>query len=235
MLREYATTPGSQFAAESDLAPHVEAWLQSIGTSCIGREVEVGFGIPDLVGGVGSRQSLRNRRRQSPAVRQALQLTVLEYCHQGRSESQLRDWYGGSFADLSRRALRPLIENQMLTLRNGKYRGRVLPKDPFDRLVAVELKLSDVTRGLAQAHAYRAFAEVSYLALPAHRVTPEVMDRARTVGVGLLAVHLGMVEEVVEPDESSHATTRRRRMASEHTLAAFADCRDRVAGAPRRG
>ncbi|MEX8058479.1 hypothetical protein [Microbacterium sp. 16-032] len=232
MPRENTTTHDSRFAAESDLAPHVEAWLQSIGSSCVGREVEVGFGIPDLVGGVGSRSSLRNRRRQSRPILQPLQLAVLEYCRTARTEDELRKWYGGSNSELSRRGLRPLLDNDLLTLRNGKFRSRVAPKDPFERLVAVELKLSDVTRGLAQAHAYRAFAEAAYLALPAHRVSPAVMERARTIGVGLLAVHLGLVEEVVEPDIRSHATSKRRRMASEHTLAAAEDRDNRQAGAP---
>lgn len=234
MPRENTTTRDSRFAAESDLAPHVEAWLQSIGSSCVGREVEVGFGIPDLVGGVGSRTSLRNRRRQSRPILHPLHLAVLEFCRLGRSEADLREWYGSNFSDLSRRVLRPLREHDLLTLQNGKFRSRVAPKDPFDRLVAVELKLSDVTRGLAQAHAYRAFAESSYLALPAHRISAQVMDRARAIGVGLLAVHLGLVEEVVEPDVRSHATPKRRRMASEQTLAASAESKHRVAGAPRR-
>lgn len=233
MPRENSTAHDSRFATESDLAPHVEAWLQSIGSSCVGREVEVGFGIPDLVGGVGTRTSLRNRRRQSRPVLQPLQLAVLEFCRRARSEIEVREWYGGNYSELARRALRPLLEHEMLVLRNGKFRARVTPKDPFERLVAVELKLSDVTRGLAQAHSYRAFAESSYLALPAHRISPAVMDRARSVGVGLLAVHLDLVEEVVEPDQSSHATAKRRRMASEHTLAASGPGEHRVAGAPR--
>lgn len=234
MPRENSTTHDSRFLAESDLAPHVEAWLQSIGSSCVGREVEVGFGIPDLVGGVGTRTSLRNRRRQSRPILQPLHLAVLEFCRRARSETELREWHGSNYSNLTRRALRPLLDLEMLTLTNGKFRTRIAPKDPFVRLVAVELKLSDVTRGLAQAHAYRAFAESSYLALPAHRISPEVMERARSIGVGLLAVHLGLVEEVVEPDESSHATAKRRRMASEHTLAASAPGEHRVAGAPRR-
>lgn len=234
MSWENSTAVDSRFVAESDLAPHVEAWLQSIGSSCIGREVAVGFGIPDLVAGVGKRTSLRNRRRQARPILQPLQLEVLEYCRKGRTELELREWFDRSYADLNRRALRPLLEHQMLILRSGKFRARVSPKDPFERLVAVELKLSDVTRGLAQAYAYRAFAESSYLALPAHRISPDVTERARVIGVGLLAVHIGLVEVIVEPDGSSHATAKRRRMASERTLAASAQGEHRVAGSPRR-
>ena len=220
------------FSAETEMAGAVEAWLLACGATCVGREVEVGFGIPDLVAGMGEARALRNRKRQAGPVTHSLQLAVLEYCAHVRTEDDLRDWAPGAFYELDRRALQPLLQDELLTVTNGRYRSRANPKDPFDRLVAVELKLSDVGRGIAQAHACRAFADASYLALPAHRVTPETMDRARQVGIGLLAVHAAYAEEAVEPGVSV-ATTGRRRMASEHTLAAARDGASRVAGSPR--
>lgn len=234
MHREAGAEHRDGFTAEADMAPLVESWLEAIGSTCIGREVELGFGIPDLVGGVGTRASLRNRRRQARPITQALHLALLEFCRVGRSESDLREWAPNGFSELKRRALQPLFAQDMMSVQNGKFRARVAPKDPFDLLVAVELKLADANRGLAQAHAYRAFADASYLALPARRVTPVVMDRGRSVGVGILAVHPGFVEEVVCPDSASFATAGRRRMASEYTLAAYADRASRLAGAPRR-
>ncbi|WP_448812090.1 hypothetical protein [Agromyces bauzanensis] len=234
MHREESTKHDSRFATETELAPPVEAWLEGIGSSCIGREVEVGFGVPDLVAGVGSRTSLRNRRRQARPVTQSLHLAVLDFCRTPRSETELREWAPNGYSELNRRALKPLLGRGMLVFRNEKLRARVAPKDPFERIIAVELKLADAKRGLAQAHAYRAFADVSYLALPARRITPELMERARAIGVGLLAVHTGLVEEIVEPDADSYATAGRRRMASEHTMAAHADAALRSAGAPRR-
>lgn len=235
MHREKSATHVRSFANEAELAAPVEAWLEFVGSTCIGREVKVGFGIPDLVAGVGSRTSLRNRRRQARPVTHALQLAVLNYCRTSRSEVELRQWAPNGYAELNRRALTPLLHLGMLAVQNDKFRARVTPKDPFDRIIAVELKLADVTRGLAQAYSYRAFADVSYLALPARRVTLELMDRARVIGVGVLAVHADFAEEIVEPDTNSYATAGRRRMASEYTMAAHADSDFRVAGAPRRG
>jgi hypothetical protein len=234
MHGEESGTRDSSFATETQLAPPVEAWLVGIGSTCIGREVEVGFGVPDLVAGVGSWASLRNRRRQARPVTQSLHLAVLDFCRTPRSEADLREWAPNGYSELSRRALKPLLSGGMLVFRNEVFRARVAPKDPFERIVAVELKLTDGKRGLAQAHAYRAFADLSYLALPAHRITPGLMESARTIGVGLLAVHTGLVEEAVEPDTDSYATAGRRRMASEHTMAAHADGAQRSAGAPRR-
>lgn len=231
--REIMDASGAPFVSESELAAPVEAWLRQVGSSCIGREVEVGFGIPDLVAGVGTGRSLKNRRRQAGPITNAIQLAVLEFCKVTRTESELREWAPNGFYELNRRALARLIKDDLLVASAEKFRSRVNPKDPFESLIAVELKLSDVGRGLAQAHAYRAFADVSYLALPAPKVTPPTMARAREIGVGLLAVHRGLVEETVEPDPESFATPGRRRMASEQTLAAHAQGAFRTAGSPR--
>lgn len=223
----------SAFRSEVEMAPPVEAWLRQMGSSCIGREVEVGAGIPDLIGGVGAGRLLRNRRRQSRPITNSTQLAALDFCRTTKTESELREWAPNGFYELQRRVLRPLVESDLMVSNMGRFRSRVAPKDPFERLIAVELKLGDVTRGIAQAYSYRSFADVSYLALPAHRVTPATMARARSIGLGLLAVHHGAAEEAVEPDETSYATRGRRRMASEHTLAASAQGEFRTAGSPR--
>lgn len=221
-----------RFQSETAMAPSVEAWLRSMGASCIGREVEVRSGIPDLVAGIGNTRALRNRRRQAGPITYALRLAVLDYCSTVKTESELREWSSSAFYELDRRALRPLISEGLMSVSGDRYRSRANPKDPFDRLMAVELKLSDVARGLAQANAYRLFADVSYLAVPAHRVTADLMDRARVIGIGLLAVHPAAVDVAVEPAQSI-ATSGRRRMAAEHTLAAALDGASRVAGSPR--
>lgn len=234
MLREARVMQENRFSTEAELGPLVEGWLRDQGSTCIGREVEIGFGIPDLMAGFGTRASLRNRRRQSGPIRHSLQLGLLEFCRTAKTEAELRLWAKGSYYELTRRAIRPLFEDDLLVRQGAGIRSRTNPKDPFERLVAVELKLTDINRGLAQAHAYRAFAEASYLALPIQRVNAKVMDAARSIGVGLLAVHRGHVEEVVAPDRVSLATTRRRRMASEHTLHASTQSASRIAGAAPR-
>lgn len=221
------------FETEAQLAAPVEEWLTSVGSSCIAREVEVGFGVPDLVAGVGDRQALRNRRRQAAPITETVQLSLLEFCRTARSEDELRRWAPHGYSSLLRRAITPLVERGLLSVRGGSARARSHPKDPFEHLIAVELKLSDVRRGLAQAYAYRAFAEVSYLALPAQRLSQESMQRARHIGVGLLAIHAGTVEEAVEPPGRSLATPGRRRMASEQTLEASLHSSTRQAGSPR--
>jgi hypothetical protein len=100
-------------------------------------------------------------------------------------------------------------------------------------LIAIELKLSDVRRGIAQAVTYRSLADHSYLALPGGRVGPGAVELARRSGIGLLSVSWSGVLEVVEPPALSVATRWRRRFASELVLEASLD-KSRLAGAAIR-
>lgn len=220
------------FTSEAELAAPVAKWLQTSGGSCIAEEVEVGYGIPDMVAGVGAPQQLKNRRRQADPITDPVQLALLEFCRVTRSEQELRDWAPGTFSELTRRAVQPLLKTSMLTVTVTGYRARRHPRDPFDRLVAVELKLRPSERGFAQANSYRLFAEDAFLAVPAGRVTPTALNRARVLGVGLLAVHPDSCDELVEPAPRSLATPGRRRLASEQVLAASRRLDGRRAGSP---
>jgi hypothetical protein len=137
-------------------------------------------------------------------------------------------------SELRRSAIKPLVDAEMLSEREpGRWRSRSQPADPFDVLIAVELKLSDATRGVAQAYSYRSFAEASYLALPGSRINSRAMDDARRHGIGLLAVYPNRVDGVVEPAEAPTALAWRRRMAAERVLEASLD-RSRLAGSGPR-
>ncbi len=225
---------GGAFASETDLAAPVERWLLAEGASCVAHEVEAGFGVPDLVAGVGDPARLRNRRRQAPPVVDGLQLRLLQFCQRWRTENDLRDWAPTGYSRLRKRAVLPLLELGLLRLLEGRLRARSDPKDPFTALVAVELKLADVGRGLRQAHSYRTFADATYLAVPAQRVTGAVMEQARRHAVGLLAVHPATAEAVVTPPAGSLAAPGRRRLASERVLSALADVDRRSGGSARR-
>jgi hypothetical protein len=55
-------------------------------------------------------------------------------------------------------------------------------------LVAIEAKVSDWKRGIAQAALNRFFADHSYVAVPSARVAEGVIAEARRHGVGVLGV-----------------------------------------------
>lgn len=219
------------FAAETELGAPVIRWLRDNGGSCVAQEVAAGSGVADLVAGFGTVKDLRNRRRQAAALPDHVQLALVDFCQISRTERELRDWAPHGYAGLRTRAIRPLLEQGLLTVTPSGVRSRRRPRDPFERIIAVELKLRGSERGFLQAFSYRVFADAAYLAIPAVRVSPKVMVRARDLGVGLLAVHESHVDEVVEPDRISLATPGRRRLASEKVLHG-ATLTDRQAGAP---
>lgn len=222
------------FDTEVQLGAPVVAWLKAQGGSCVAHEVEVGAGIPDLVAGMGDRTALRNRRRQAAPITDPVQLSLLEYCRTARTDGELRSWAPNGFATLVRRVLTPLLELNLLSHTAQGYRTRTNPRDPFITITAVELKLVASERGFAQTYSYRLFADRSYFAVPARRVSVAAMTRARELGVGLLAVHPGRVDEIVEASRTSLVTAGRRRMASERVLAASRRTDGRVAGSPGR-
>jgi hypothetical protein len=222
------------FPTEASLAGPVEDWLMSLRATCVAHEVDAGFGIPDLMAGFGDTSRLRRRWKQSPPIQDSLQLRLLEYCRTARTEAELRAWAPNGFSDLKRRAVVPLLKHGLIESVNDGLKTRTLPKDPFRHLVAVELKLADARRGLRQAHSYRAFSDISYLAMPASRINATILDAARRHFVGLLAVHAGAVEEVVEPPSGTVFARTRRRIASERILAAAADPSRPVGGSPKR-
>lgn len=220
------------FRYETEIARPVALWLKQQGAVCIGEEVEVGYGIPDMMAGIGSSQRLRNRRRQAGPVTNGVQLKLLEFCQVNRSIAELRAWAPQGYSALKQRVLKPLLEREMISQTSTGFRSRRVPRDPFDSLIAVELKLRATQQGFAQANSYRLFAESSYFAIPAARVGPKEMDQARTLGIGLLAVHENWCDEVVEPTGDRFVTAMQRRLSSELILDASRRSNGRPAGSP---
>lgn len=222
------------FRTEVELGVPVVQWLRGQGYSVIGHEVDAGVGVPDLVAGRTAAAELRRRKRQAAPIVDPLQLMVLDFCVSPRSEDDLRAWAPNGYAPMVRRALTPLVDRGLIVMRNGVAKTSRDIKDPLSWLVAVELKLSDASRGLRQAHSYRIFADSSYLAMPSDRFSSRTLQAARDAGIGLLSIEPHAVVEIVAPDLSSFATPGRRRVASERTLAASSNSNQRPAGS-RRG
>jgi len=94
-------------------------------------------------------------------------------------------------------------------------------RDPYLEFVAVEAKLEDWGRALCQARRYLAFAEFSYIALPADRVH-RVRELQRDVaGVGLIAVSPTAAEIVVPAPRSVDVQSWRRTFVAEMLAAAW--------------
>lgn len=222
----------SPFVAEVELAPPVERWLAQLGSLITAPEVEGDYGIADLVAGFGDARKLLNRRRQAPPVATSQQLDLLEYCSPWRSESELRAWAPHGWSAMQSRVIDPLRAAGLLRTDGSRFRSVAVPKDPFDMVIAVELKLRDARRGLEQANSYRLFADASYLAMPDGRFTDEIIKAASRCGVGLLIVSRQDVNMILAPQGLSSPSSRRRRLVSEKLLRHEIHGSGRLAGSP---
>jgi hypothetical protein len=220
------------FLAEVDLAPPVERWLASRGSLVVVPEIEGDYGIADLVAGFGDPRRLRNRRRQSGPVLNAFQLDLLNFCSTWRTEQELRSWAPFGWSSLRTRLVDPLVAQNLLRIDGLRFRSVTVPKDPFDSVIAVELKLRDAWRGLEQANSYRVFADASYLAMPVGRYSDELIETASRCQIGLLAIAHDHVDEVLAPGSEDVPSEARRRHASEKILDAQRGPQRRRAGSP---
>lgn len=228
--------PESPFAAEIELAPAVRTWLLGLPTtSHVVDEVDAGAGIADLVGAYAPTSSPLSR----PAIDNQVTLRLLDLLQVPTPESYLRTWAPYGWSGLKRRVLAPGLDQGWLTCEAGDdpiYAATAPVADPFEHLVAVELKLRDWRRGIAQAGRYRLWAEQSYVALPASRLSLTVLNEAERNRVGVLVIHGSPADATVEV--ASTATTcqplqpQRRRWAAEQVLGALHSPSPRAAGAP---
>jgi len=232
------SAPG--FAAESELAPAVRSWLAGDPRAVVVvDEVDSGTGIADLVAGHSWTAALPWRR----AVRDPLTLRLLEFTQSPACMADLHSWAPHGWRSLRDRVVVPALEAGLLAVEPGAdgeawFCATVGVEDPFTHLIAVELKLRDWRRGIAQAGRYRLWAERSYVALPVARVSDEVLAEAERNRVGMLAVHGGIGESwtsvLLTAPHGAALQPLRRRLAAERVLAGAQEPSARVAGSPIR-
>lgn len=217
------------FRREVELGPHVISWLGSF-CEVVAEEVDAGHGIADLVGGVSGPTYLDVDPES--LVIDELQLLLMQRCATGAHIDELREWAPWGWRGLCRRALEPLVDRGLLVTDGDVITTVAEPRNPFVEVVAVELKLRDWRRGLAQAGGYRLFANRTYLALPAERVTPETCAEAERNLVGVLAIdYQGDVEVAAECVSREPLRPRGRDLVVQRALAGAAAPGTRRAGA----
>ena len=228
-------TVSAPFTAESQLAAPVRAWLRDQpGVLTVGDEIDAGSGIADLVAGCSGQLALPTRA----AFPDATATRLLEIAQTTTHESDLRLWAPHGWRSLNQRVVRPLVAAGLLTVAanddgDRTYTATVNATDPFTSLVAVELKLRDWRRGVAQAGRYRLFAERTFVALPAERVSGTLVSEARRNRVGVVAVTASELAMIVEPAPvAGPLQPGRRRWASEQLLARLRSPSARSAGSP---
>jgi hypothetical protein len=69
--------------------------------------------------------------------------------------------------------------------------------------IAVEAKISDWKNGLVQAQRYLLFSDYSYLAMPKRNIKQVDTNLLKNVGIGLIAIEDGNIEEIIPAQNSN--------------------------------
>lgn len=179
------TPLATTFRYETELAAPAEAYfLGHVGPLDFAHELDALRAAPDLVGGRRGSGFERRLRLGPDPVTSVLELRLLEFA-QGVSDDELRAWAPWGWRDLKRRALEPALARALIRCKDERWHA-VEVSAAYDDLVAVELKLHDWRTGIRQARRNLAFANQSWLVMPAP--PKEAAELAQWVGVGLLDV-----------------------------------------------
>lgn len=222
------------WACEADLGEPIRAWLQRESFFRVAEEVDSEKGIADFVVGVARPAVVARRLSECRPVPDALQLALLDRLSSPVSECELRAWAPWGWQGLKGRALGPLLDVGLIAMTaDGRYVATAVPEAPFSSLIAIELKLRDARRGLAQAARYRLFAHQAYLAIPVRRVSERALFEAKMHRVGIIGIHSPTcVEVVLDAPRDCPLQPTRHRLMMERLLAAQLVPSPRSAGSP---
>lgn len=228
-----------RFSRETDLRDPVARWLtESVGATAIADEVDSDHGIADLVGAFDGH--LVDRIESNvPALSNLLQVQLIRRLREPVAAEELRAWAPYGWRGLEKRGIVPLVKAGAVEFDGDSNHWRLCRNvpAPFERTVAVELKLKNVRRAVIQAARYRLFAEQSFVAVPANRTTNLAVELVERSGLGLLGVSPnGEVEEVVQPPRRAPINGDSKRLVAERVFGAMFESGPRpVAGSPRGG
>lgn len=181
---------------EAEVVDSMNGYLCSHGI-CYANEIRMGIGIPDISFNLGG-----NRRIK--CVDDYYLLSVWDYVY-AKKKTTLEE-IGNQFlfslekvkkyvfqlAGMSLVAIKDEVVRAINSIKNAR----------LGITVAVEAKISDWKNGLVQSQRYLLFSDYSYLALPEKNIKLVDIDLLRAVGIGLLSVKVGELEEVLAAQKS---------------------------------
>ena len=166
----------------------------------ITREFSVGFGIADLV-------YFEMSKKRDSAINEPISsdsaLSILDLFHH---KDMLTIHQISSLVHLSVntviKRVRELVYLGYLESAQQRYRQKIKHKPIVDKIIAIEVKLSNWKRALIQAFKYTIFANQSYVAMDAdyvHRAGANI-DEFQKYNIGLLSItDRGEIESIFEP------------------------------------
>lgn len=159
---------------------------------CVELEVDAGVGVADLV---LAKRSPRSTKALRAAAMVSPRLAVL--LRQGvgdaiKSRTELAAFLGTS-EPAAQRVVAQLVAAGVAAQSRDSLTISGLRTPPFERLVAVEAKISDWQRVLVQAYRNLQFADESWVVLDHTFARPAIaqLDRFRIAGVGLASIERG--------------------------------------------
>lgn len=181
---------------EAEVVNSMNGYLCSHGI-CYANEIRMGIGIPDISFNLGG-----NRRIK--CVDDYYLFSVWDYVY-AKKKTTLKE-IGNQFLFSLEKVKKYVFQLAGMSLVAIKDEVvRVINSIKNARLgitVAVEAKISDWKNGLVQAQRYLLFSDYSYLALPEKNIKLVDLDSLKAVGIGLLSVKEGEVEEVLTAQKS---------------------------------
>ena len=229
--------PAYVFRRETEMRAPITTWM------CVERspvliadELDFRFGAPDLLAADAHGLVERIEMRIQPVL-QLDQLALLgQLSLDSMTRAQIEALTSMRWRDYERRVLDRLRQDGLVAFDEATDRwcsGRSLAV-PFAGLVAVEMKLRDDRRALAQAMRYRAFASESFVAMPQPRIDDSLIEACGSRGIGLLAVCATGASVIVDAIASEPLDPLLHRLAQEMLLARhFGQTTSAPAGSPR--
>lgn len=164
---------------------------------CYANEIRMGIGIPDISFNLGG-----NRRIKCvddyylfsvwDYVNVKKKTTLKEIANQFLFSIEKVKKYVFQLVGMSLVAIKDEVVRVMKSIKNAR----------LGITVAVEAKISDWKNGLVQAQRYLLFSDYSYLALPEKNIKLVDTNLLKEVGIGLLSIKDGGLEEIIAAQKS---------------------------------
>lgn len=181
---------------EAEVVNSMNDYLRSHGI-CYANEIRMGIGIPDISFNLGG-----NRRIK--CVDDYYLFTVWDYVN-AKKKTTLKE-IGNQFLfslEKVKKYVFQLVGMSLVAIKDEVV--RVINNIKNARLgitIAVEAKISDWKNGLVQAQRYLLFSDYSYLALPEKNIKHVDIELVKEVGIGLLSIKDGELEEILAAQKS---------------------------------
>jgi hypothetical protein len=225
------------FAREVDLAGAATEWLKARYPGVlIAEEVDFRWGAPDLIAARPERLRQRLASGLAPVFDPHQAAVLREAAGGPLARARLEEMTSLRWGDYRQRVLCPLQATGLLARDESDtyHRTEVELIDPFGSLIAVELKLRDWRKALAQGSRYRAFADEAWVAMPSARIGGELLACASRLSLGVVGLAPDGWTEHLAAVRAPACDPSVRQLASERIFGCYVGMvPTRAAGSPR--